>query len=86
MALEQLVDPALGNFIYAPKVLQDIMSIDHRTDALESWQTEYECNVDEVEFADVVAFVFHMHAKTALTARTRRTDTPNPLHAIMRIT
>ncbi|KAF8931878.1 hypothetical protein BGZ58_007361 [Dissophora ornata] len=89
LALEQLVDPdmlALRNFIYTPKVLQDIMSIDNWAAAVESWQTEYECNVDEVELTDVVAFVVHMHAKTTqqqATARTRRMDPTNPLHAII---
>ncbi|KAF9187575.1 hypothetical protein BGZ51_001224 [Haplosporangium sp. Z 767] len=77
LALEQLVDPdllALRNFIYTPKVLQDVMSIDHRTEAVESWQTEYNCNV----------FVVSIQAKTTLSqviARKRRMDTTNPLHS-----
>ncbi|KAF9083362.1 hypothetical protein BGX27_004157, partial [Mortierella sp. AM989] len=89
LALELLVDPdilALRNFIYTPKVLQDIMSIDHWTEAVESWQTEYDCNVNEAELADVVSFVVNMHAKTTLNqaiARTRRMDATNPLHAII---
>jgi hypothetical protein len=89
LALEQLVDPdilALRNFIYTPKVLQDVMSIDHWTEAVKSWQTEYDCDVDEAGLADIVSFVFNMHARTTLNdarARTRRMDTTNPLHSIM---
>ncbi|KAF8979902.1 hypothetical protein BGZ52_004456, partial [Haplosporangium bisporale] len=51
LALEQLMDPdllALRNFIYTSKVLQDVLSIDDWTEALESWQLEYECDMDAV--------------------------------------
>ncbi|KAF9121871.1 hypothetical protein BGX30_002317 [Mortierella sp. GBA39] len=92
LALEQLKTPdmlPLRNFIYTSKVLQDVMSIDHWTAAAESWQTEYECIVDEAELTPVFEFVVHMHAKTTLlqaVARTRRidpTEPTNPLHAII---
>jgi hypothetical protein len=89
LALEKLVDPdllALRNFIYTPKVLQDVMSIDDWTDTLESWQSEYECNMNEVELVDVVSFACNMHTRKTLNqaiAQTRRIDATNPLHSII---
>ncbi|KAF8954291.1 hypothetical protein BGZ46_002968, partial [Entomortierella lignicola] len=86
---EQFVDPdmlALRNFIYTPKVLQDVMSIDNWAAALELWHMEYKCDVNVTELTEIVAFVFYMHAKTTqrqAIARTRRMDPTNPLHAII---
>ncbi|KAF9196557.1 hypothetical protein BGZ49_002764, partial [Haplosporangium sp. Z 27] len=89
LALQQFVDSdmlALRNFIYTLKVLQDVMSIDNWAAALELWHMEYKCDVNVTELTDIVAFVFHMHAKTTqrqAIARTRRMDPTNPLHAII---
>ncbi|KAF9543497.1 hypothetical protein EC957_000858 [Mortierella hygrophila] len=89
LVLEKLEDPdilAVRNFIYTPKVLQDVMSIDHWTEAVELWQEEHDANVIEAELADVVSFVFNMHAKTTMgdaIARARRMDTTSPLHSII---
>ncbi|KAF9407290.1 hypothetical protein BGZ76_006144 [Entomortierella beljakovae] len=62
------------------------MSIDHWTEAVELWQTEHDCNVVEAKLAEVVSFVFNMHAKTTLSqaiAWARRMDITNPLNAII---
>ncbi|KAG0088369.1 hypothetical protein BGZ93_008312 [Podila epicladia] len=70
LALEKLEDPdvlAVRNFIYTSKVLQDVMSIDHWTEAVELWQEEHDVTVDEAKLADVVSFVFNMHTKTTLS-------------------
>ncbi|KAI1291297.1 hypothetical protein EDD11_009026 [Mortierella claussenii] len=89
LALELLVDPdllALRNFIYTPKVLQDVMSVDDWTEALESWQLGYECNKDEVELVHVVSFACNMHTRTTLNqaiTQIRRMNTTNPLHSII---
>lgn len=89
LVLEKLDDPdilAVRNFIYTPKVLQDVMSIDHWTEAVELWQKEHDVNMNEAELADVVLFVFNVHAKTTLSdaiARARRMDTTSPLHSIV---
>ncbi|KAG0214315.1 hypothetical protein BGX28_002423 [Mortierella sp. GBA30] len=89
LALEKLEGPdilAVRNFIYMHKLLQDIMSIDQWTEAVKLWQKEHDVNVDEAKLADIVSFVFSMHATTTLsqaTACTRHMDTTSPLHAIM---
>ncbi|KAF9951962.1 hypothetical protein BGZ70_000792 [Mortierella alpina] len=89
LALEKLEDPdilAVRNFIYTPKLLQDVMSIDHWTEAMELWQREHAVNVDEAKLADIVSFVFSMHTTTTLSqaiARTRHMETTSPLHAVM---
>ncbi|KAF9572810.1 hypothetical protein EC968_009449 [Mortierella alpina] len=89
LALEKLEDPdilAVRNFIYTPKLLQDVMSIDLWEKALESWQKEYAIHVDEAKFADIVLFVFNMHVMTTMsqaTASTRNMDMTSPLHAII---
>ncbi|KAF9937812.1 hypothetical protein BGZ67_000854 [Mortierella alpina] len=89
LALEKLEDPdilAVRNFIYTPKLLQDVMSIDHWTEAMELWQREHAVNVYEEKLADIVSFVFSMHTTTTLSqaiARTRHMETTSPLHAVM---
>ncbi|KAF9370989.1 hypothetical protein CPB97_002306 [Podila verticillata] len=89
LALEKLEDPdvlAVRNFIYTSKVLQDVMSIDQWTEAVELWQEEHNVTVDEANLADIVSFVFNMHTKTTLSqavALTRVMDTASPLHAVI---
>ncbi|KAF9577982.1 hypothetical protein BGW38_006484, partial [Lunasporangiospora selenospora] len=89
LALELLVDPdilALRNFIYTPKVLQDVLSIDHWTEATESWQMYYDCKADEALIAEVASFAFNIQAKTTRSqaiAQTRCMNPTNPLHQII---
>ncbi|CAO3567759.1 unnamed protein product [Mortierella alpina] len=89
LALEKLEDPdilAVRNFIYTPRLLQDVMSIDHWTTSLVLWREEHAADVDEAKLADVVSFVFNMHTTTTLSqaaARARLMDMTSPLHAIV---
>jgi len=90
LALDKLEDPdilCVRNFIYyTRKVLQDVLSIDQWTEAVESWQEEHVVKVDETKLADVVSFVFNMHCNATLiqaVAHTRCMDTSSSLHAII---
>ncbi|KAG0240735.1 hypothetical protein BGX31_001715 [Mortierella sp. GBA43] len=89
LILEQIVDPdilALRN-VYTPKVMQDVMSINHWTDSVELWQREYECNLNGNELADVVLFAHQMHTRTTLRqarARACDMDATNPLNSIIK--
>ncbi|KAG0249671.1 hypothetical protein DFQ27_009879 [Actinomortierella ambigua] len=88
-ALELITDPdilAARNFIYTRKILQDIMSVNDWTKCTQSWQSEYDCQLDLKQLEGVCSFACNMDAATTLNqaiVRARSLDSTNPMHSII---
>ncbi|KAF9152186.1 hypothetical protein DFQ26_000979, partial [Actinomortierella ambigua] len=88
-ALELLTDPdilAARNFIYTRKILQDILSVNDWATCTQSWQSEYQCELDQKQLEGVFSFAYNMEAATTLNqaiVRARSFDSTNPMHAII---